>query len=109
MFIYKINGTTGNNPCNARLLDTGGMGANYGPNENITMSFSASDPAGPVVQINIKIVDFDLEDSNFGADHLEIYNSSSTCGAPVFDMAGMVAQGTNFSISGSDVTFRFES
>ena len=70
--------------CGTQFVDSGGTGANYGNNENLTWTFNPSDPANEVIAVTFTA--FDVES---GWDGLMIYDGPDTS-------APLISSGSTF-------------
>ena len=96
------NGTV--STCSALFYDTGGPNANYGDDQNLTMTFMPGSVGGI---IQAEFTAFDVEG---GWDHLYIYDGTSTSASSFGDFTGSVSPGTITATNPEGaLTFRFTS
>ena len=96
------NGTV--STCSALFYDTGGPNANYGDDQNLTMTFMPGSVGGI---IQAEFTAFDVEG---GWDHLYIYDGTSTSTSSFGDFTGSVSPGTITATNPEGaLTFRFTS
>jgi PKD repeat protein len=100
------NGTV--TTCSGNFYDPGGSGANYGDNQNFTMTFL---PGTAGSKLRFTFSSFDLESyTNCGYDYLKIYNGSSTSAALLGTWCGTTSPGTvNATGASGALTFVFHS
>jgi len=105
--VYTINQGGTITGCAADFYDSGNSGANYGNNENFTMTFHSSNPTNTHIRVNFSTFGVDASDT------LYVYDGSSTAApllgkynnampVPSFVMASI------YNASG-DLTFNFKS
>jgi len=104
--VYLLNGSNTNqtfNTCSGTFYDSGGASANYGNNENFTITFcsSSSDPI---------TIQFDYLNIENGWDYLYVYNGPGT-GSPQFGGSPFTGNSApSFtSAPGGCITFQFTS
>lgn len=98
---YNMTNTT-ISTCSGTFYDSGGAGANYGNNQNFTMTFCSSIPGQ---QIYVMFTSFNTE-ANF--DFLTVYNGSNTASPVIGTYSGTTSPGTVVSTNGC-LTFKFTS
>lgn len=105
-YLISTGGTV--NTCVGDFYDSGGGSANYGANENFTMTFHSN--SGTLTHTRMNFHQFDVDPS----DTLYIYDGSSIA-SPLIGaynninpLAGLAIEASVYNVSG-DLTFRFKS
>ena len=99
--------------CSALFYDSGGASANYGNNEDYTMTFT---PSSPGAKISVNFLSFNVETAGGGwggtsvRDYLTIYDGTSTSATQIGQYYGTTSPGTVTATNSSGaLTFVFHS